>query len=98
MVSARSQTGWTTHGHSAVDVNIYAYSNSEYINDRLYRRDAYTGLLGNHENIEIGTFMETLTGVNLKEVTELVRDTKHSPGATFDATSKHSMFEHALEL
>ncbi|KAF8001873.1 hypothetical protein HF325_002838 [Metschnikowia pulcherrima] len=98
MVSARSQTGWTTHGHSAVDVNIYAYSNSEYINDRLYRRDAYTGLLGNHENIEIGTFMETLTGVNLKEVTELVRDTKHSPGATFDATAKHSMFEHALEL
>ncbi|QBM87532.1 alkaline phosphatase [Metschnikowia aff. pulcherrima] len=98
MVSARSQTGWTTHGHSAVDVNIYAYSNSEYINDRLYRRDAYTGLLGNHENIEIGTFMETLTGVNLKEVTELVRDTKHSPGATLDATSKHSMFEHALEL
>lgn len=77
MISVRSQTGWTTHGHSAVDVNIYAHSNSERINSKLYRRAPYTGLLGNHENIEIGLFMESLTGVNLEKVTELVKGSNH---------------------
>lgn len=79
MISIRSQTGWTTHGHSAVDVNIYAYSNSKRINDLLYQRNPYTGLLGNHENIEIGTFMESLTGASLHKVTEMLKDTKHHP-------------------
>lgn len=80
MISVRSQTGWTTHGHSAVDVNIYAYSNSERIDAALYQRGPYTGLLGNHENIEIGAFMEKLMGVSLQSVTGLLKDTKHSPG------------------
>lgn len=73
MISVRSQTGWTTHGHSAVDVNIYAHSNSARINSLLYHRAPYTGLLGNHENIEIGSFMEKLTGVDLLEITKLVQ-------------------------
>lgn len=81
MISVRSQTGWTTHGHSAVDVNIYAYSNSKRINEFLYQREPYSGLLGNHENIEIGSFMEALVGVDLSKVTELVKDVKHHPGA-----------------
>lgn len=103
MVSQRSQTGWTTHGHSAVDVNIYAYSNSEYINSKLYRRDAFMGLLGNHENIEIGRFMETITGVDLDHVTSLLKDTKHSPGAAIMEENVQenlvkSMMEHNLEL
>jgi alkaline phosphatase len=29
MVSRRSQTGWSTHGHSAADVNIYSSENTE---------------------------------------------------------------------
>lgn len=81
MISVRSQTGWTTHGHSAVDVNIYAYSNSKRINELLYQREAYSGLLGNHENIEIGSFMEALVGVDLSKVTDLVKDIKHHPGS-----------------
>lgn len=81
MISVRSQTGWTTHGHSAVDVNIYAYSNSKRINDKLMNREPYTGLFGNHENIEIGIFLETLVGVDLKKVTELLTDIKHHPGS-----------------
>lgn len=84
MISLRSQTGWTTHGHSAVDVNIYAHSNSARINSKLYRREPYTGLLGNHENIEIGTFMEKLTGVNLQKVTELVKGANHQSVAEFE--------------
>lgn len=87
MISVRSQTGWTTHGHSAVDVNIYAYSNSKRINDLLYQREAYSGLLGNHENIEIGSFMEALVGVDLSKVTKLVKDIKHHPGSRKMETS-----------
>lgn len=93
MVSARSQTGWTTHGHSAVDVNIYAYSNSDEINKQLYQRDAYTGLLGNHENIEIGSFMESITGVDLAKVTELIKDTKHLPGSLAGFSAPESFVE-----
>lgn len=81
MVSIRSQTGWSTRGHSAVDVNIYAYSNSDEINQRLYSSKPNYGLLGNHENIEIGDFMSSITGVDLGKITEKIRDTKHHPGA-----------------
>ncbi|KAK6205388.1 vacuolar alkaline phosphatase [Scheffersomyces amazonensis] len=83
IVSFRSQTGWTTRGHSAVDVNIYAYTNSPAIKNKLYNHTAYGGLLGNHENIEIGSFMEAITGSDLSAVTKLVSDTKHSPNAAF---------------
>ncbi|KAK6455648.1 vacuolar alkaline phosphatase [Scheffersomyces xylosifermentans] len=79
ILSLRSQTGWTTHGHSAVDVNIYAYTNSPAIKKKLFSHKAYEGLLGNHENIEIGAFMEAITGVNLEQVTKLVQKTEHSP-------------------
>ncbi|ODV94070.1 hypothetical protein PACTADRAFT_76711 [Pachysolen tannophilus NRRL Y-2460] len=71
LVSIRSQTGWTTHGHSAVDVNIYAYGNSEKLMNSLYRH-----LGGNHENIEIGKFMEKWLDVDLQKITKLVKDTK----------------------
>ena len=39
MISARAQIGWSTHGHSAVDVNIYASHPSH-----------APALVGNHEN------------------------------------------------
>lgn len=80
IVSVRSQTGWTTHGHSAVDVNIYAHTNSAGIKAKLHSHGAYEGLLGNHENIEIGAFFASITGVDLDSVTELVKKTEHAPG------------------
>ena len=46
MISMRAQIGWSTHGHTAADVNIYASSH------RLARK-----LRGNHENIEVGQFL-----------------------------------------
>lgn len=74
MVSFRAEIGWTTHGHSAVDVNIYAYANRKSTWDKLLSK-----LQGNHENTEIGRFMEEHMGLNLSEVTERVGGTKHSP-------------------
>ena len=46
MVSRRAQIGWSSHGHSAVDVNVYA-------SDVRHARS----LLGNNENTDIGKFL-----------------------------------------
>ncbi|SCU92855.1 LAMI_0E12332g1_1 [Lachancea mirantina] len=74
MVSDRARVGWTTHGHSAVDVNIYAYANRQSV-----WHQVLDNLQGNHENIEIGQFMADYLDFNLTKVTELVKKTKHSP-------------------
>ncbi|ODQ50251.1 alkaline phosphatase-like protein [Saitoella complicata NRRL Y-17804] len=64
MISRRAQVGWATHGHSAVDVNIYAYGD-----------EAIDVLRGNHENTEVGDFIATyLGGLNLDEVTLVLNE------------------------
>lgn len=83
IVSVRLETGWTTHGHLAVDVNIYAHTNLPSLNHAL------NALRGNHENIEIGAFMEAVTGSDLAAITEQVKHADHKPrrrrGAAVDA-------------
>ncbi|KAJ1950454.1 vacuolar alkaline phosphatase [Linderina macrospora] len=59
--SSRAQLGWSTHGHSAVDVNLYAHG-----------KDAHL-LAGNHENTDIGHFIIDMLGLDLQAVTSLVR-------------------------
>ncbi|PGG95521.1 alkaline phosphatase [Blastomyces parvus] len=75
MVSRRAQIGWSTHGHSAVDVNIYASSP----NDAL-------PLVGNHENTEIGSFLADYLSLDLDDVTKLLKDTKSSPHVSADGS------------
>ncbi|KAL8733427.1 MAG: hypothetical protein Q9181_003574 [Wetmoreana brouardii] len=53
IVSRRAQVGWTTHGHSAVDVNIYASDPEQ-----------ASPLVGNHENTEIGKFLIEYLGLD----------------------------------
>lgn len=89
MVSVRSQTGWSTHGHSAVDVNIYAHTNSPAIKHQLYSHKQNVGLLGNHENIEIGEFMKSITGADLQKVSELIKDIDHAPHMEMAADDFH---------
>ncbi|KAJ1725114.1 vacuolar alkaline phosphatase [Coemansia erecta] len=60
-ISDRAQIGWATHGHSAVDVNLYAYG-----------KDADL-LRGNHENTEIGQFVIDALGLDLQAVTAKIR-------------------------
>ncbi|KAF1846079.1 alkaline phosphatase-like protein [Cucurbitaria berberidis CBS 394.84] len=62
MISRRSQTGWSTHGHSAADVNIYSSDPK-----------AATALVGNHENTEVGDFLREYLGVDVDAVTEELR-------------------------
>lgn len=60
MVSVRAEIGWTTHGHSAVDVNLYAYP----------QNDKTIYLRGNHENTDINTFIVNYFNLNLAPLTE----------------------------
>lgn len=52
MISRRAQLGWSTHGHSGADVNIFA-------SDAAWAED----LAGNHENTEVGDFLAKYLGV-----------------------------------
>jgi alkaline phosphatase len=65
MVSLRAHVGWSSHGHSAVDVNVYS-SGGAYA-DRIR---------GNIENIEIGAFLAGYLDVDVGAVTEDLR--KHA--------------------
>ncbi|TPX30354.1 alkaline phosphatase [Synchytrium microbalum] len=58
MISTRAMLGWSTHGHSAVDVNLYAYGHRA------------SDLKGNIENTDVGRFMERYLGVRLDSVTK----------------------------
>ena len=88
MVSFRAQLGWTTHGHSAVDVNIYAYSNKDGLKSKILDK-----LGGNHENIEIGHFMRNYLGLDLKKVTEMIKNTTHTQEFVSSA-SEENHFEY----
>ncbi|KAF1935553.1 alkaline phosphatase-like protein [Clathrospora elynae] len=63
MISRRSQTGWSTHGHSAADVNIYSSDPK-----------AAMALVGNHENTEVGEFLRDYLGVDVESVTKELRE------------------------
>ncbi|KAI9475681.1 MAG: alkaline-phosphatase-like protein [Benjaminiella poitrasii] len=58
MVSRRALIGWSTHGHTAVDVNLYAKGEGTEV------------LRGSHENIEIGDFIVDYLGLDLDDITQ----------------------------
>lgn len=66
MISRRAQTGWSTHGHSGADVNIFA-SNKHWAKD----------LVGNHENTEVGAFLARYLGVE-DEIEKVTAELKKS--------------------
>ncbi|KAI9164377.1 vacuolar alkaline phosphatase [Blastocladiella emersonii ATCC 22665] len=51
-ISVRAQLGWSTHGHSGVDVNLYAYGRGS------------EALRGNHENTDVGLFLQSHLGLS----------------------------------
>ncbi|KAB8296072.1 hypothetical protein EYC80_008878 [Monilinia laxa] len=73
IISRRAQIGWSTHGHSAVDVNIYGYGADV--------------LRGNHENIEVGQFLRDYLSVDVDGITEELNSNKAS-GQSLSVASK----------
>ena len=62
MVSMRARIGWSTHGHSAVDVNIYSSGGPG--TDKIRR---------NVENTDVGKFLREYVDVNVDEITDELR-------------------------
>jgi alkaline phosphatase len=63
MISLRAHIGWSTHGHSAVDVNIYSSGGP-----------GTEKLRGNVENTEIGVFMREYLDVDVDAITRELRE------------------------
>ncbi|KAI7852371.1 alkaline-phosphatase-like protein [Circinella umbellata] len=87
MVSRRALIGWTTHGHTAVDVNLYAFG------------EGTEWLRGSHENIEIGDFISKYLNLDLDDITDRLTTgwgkEEEDMEATIDVTaqiSKHQLY------
>lgn len=63
MISRRARIGWSTHGHSAVDVNIYS-SGGPHAED----------IHGNVENTEIGKFLRNYLNVDTEAITQELKE------------------------
>ncbi|GJJ78478.1 alkaline phosphatase [Entomortierella parvispora] len=66
MISNRAHLGWTTLGHTGVDVNLYADG------------EGFSNLRGNHENTEIGVTMASYLRVDLGVITKRLEQTADS--------------------
>jgi alkaline phosphatase len=62
IISRRALIGWSTHGHSGADVNIYA--SDPYLTELL---------AGNHENTEVGHYLAKYLDVDVNAVTKTLR-------------------------
>jgi len=71
IISNQALIGWTTTGHSAVDVPLFAYANT---------KEAYNEVLAHLgssvENIELPKFFASYLDVDLNEVTEKIQGIK----------------------
>ncbi|KAK5664356.1 hypothetical protein OQA88_579 [Cercophora sp. LCS_1] len=62
MVSLRARIGWSTHGHSAVDVNVYSSGGP-----------GTERIRGNVENTDVGKFLREYLEVDVDEITKELR-------------------------
>ncbi|KAH6654566.1 repressible alkaline phosphatase precursor [Truncatella angustata] len=78
MVSRRAQIGWSSHGHSAVDVNIYSSGGP-----------GTDAIRGNVENTDVGKFLRDYIGVDVEAITEeLQKKMNRKPESTDASTVK----------
>lgn len=68
MISLRAHIGWSTHGHTAVDVNIYSSGGP-----------ATEKIRGNVENTDIGKFLREYLDVDVEEITDELREKMQKP-------------------
>lgn len=73
--SLRAQVGWSTHGHSAVDVNVYAAATHP---------EVLEPLRGGNENTEVGEFMKDFLRVSDSQLSSLTTDLRNKFGDRFE--------------
>jgi alkaline phosphatase len=87
-LSVRAQLGWTTSGHTAVDVNLYVYSNLKqqsswcrwvpFLDCNQHDVDLPKA---NVENVELGQFVADALQLDLEHVTRILRKGRLDTGA-----------------
>ncbi|RMD39785.1 hypothetical protein DV735_g5344, partial [Chaetothyriales sp. CBS 134920] len=82
MISRRAEVGWSTHGHTAVDVNIYA-SNAKHVPQ----------LVGNHENTEVGEFIAEYLDLDVQAVTQQLRAKKVKTSETQEGAEAEGPYD-----
>ncbi|EHK21412.1 uncharacterized protein TRIVIDRAFT_70583 [Trichoderma virens Gv29-8] len=91
MISLRAHVGWSTHGHTAVDVNIYSSGGP-----------GTHKLRGNVENTDVGKFLRDYLEVDVEEITKELREKTEKPGAAAKSMATEQMgaveHYHALEI
>lgn len=83
IISLRAHVGWSTHGHTAVDVNVYSSGGPE-----------TSGIRGNVENTDIGKFLSHYLDVNVDQITQELR----SQTGTRDFAPQVSQGKHGTKL
>ncbi|KAI9158914.1 Repressible alkaline phosphatase [Paramyrothecium foliicola] len=68
MISLRAHIGWSTHGHSAVDVNVYSSGGP-----------STEKIRGNVENTDIGKFLAEYLDVDVDEITKELQEKTSKP-------------------
>ncbi|KAH8673856.1 alkaline-phosphatase-like protein [Xylariales sp. PMI_506] len=63
MVSYRAEIGWSTHGHSAVDVNIYSSGGP-----------GTDAIRGNVENTDVGKFLRDYLDLDVEDITQELQE------------------------
>ncbi|KAI0128913.1 alkaline phosphatase [Xylariales sp. AK1849] len=84
MISVRAQIGWSTQGHSAVDVNIYSSGGP-----------GTDAIRGNVENTDVGKFLQEYIGVDVSAITEeLQKKMKRRPKSVEEVAATVKSTEH----
>ncbi|KAH7329443.1 putative alkaline phosphatase [Stachybotrys elegans] len=67
LLSSRAGVNWSTGGHTASDITLFAYAASNQIN--ALKAD----LAGNHENTELPRYIEEVLGLDMDAVTQVLQ-------------------------
>ncbi|CAB4422863.1 unnamed protein product [Rhizophagus irregularis] len=87
MTNFKAQLGWATHGHSSIDVNLYAYGQNTEV------------LRGNHENTDIGDFITKYLNLDLDFITRKLNSNNDTFHQATDSTHFHGdKFNHHHEI
>lgn len=87
MISRRARIGWSTHGHSAVDVNVYSSGGP-----------AAEAIHGNVENTEIGKFLRNYLNVDTEAVTKELREKMNWKESLAVVPSDNALMQMGSEL
>ncbi|KAK5994593.1 Repressible alkaline phosphatase [Cladobotryum mycophilum] len=71
MISLRAHIGWSTHGHTAVDVNIYSSGGP-----------GAQKIRGNVENTDVGGYLSHYLDVDVEAITNELRSKKQKVGSS----------------